>query len=77
MDKCCRKKTLLEYIESLDINEDLKRRMIQLLKEEHEQLKDVNMCLSNCHIRIGELESTIVELSTDLTRARRLIREGK
>lgn len=75
MSDCVREKYLDEYIADLNIDANVKKRMLDLHhreKNEHEQL---NKCLHNCHKRIDELEQVIMELGTELGKAKRFIRE--
>ena len=75
MSACCREKYLNEYIESLEIDENVKKRMIDLCEIESKKLSEAERHLNNCHMRMRELEQTIVELSTELGRAKCFIRE--
>lgn len=74
---CCREKYLDEYISELEIDGKLKKRMIELCHRTEEENIKKDKYLQNCHKRIGELEQTIVELSTELGKAKHFIREQK
>ena len=75
MSEYCREMYLNEYIESLNIEEDLKKRMLDLYNQEKEWSEKVSEYLHNCHKRIDELEKTVIELSTELGKEKRFIRE--
>lgn len=75
MFPCAREKYLKEYIEELEIEENIKKRMLELCKREEERNQERECCLHNCHLRIDELESAIVEISTELAKEKRYIRE--
>lgn len=75
MGETCREKYLHEYIADLEIDENVKKRMLVLCEMESRKLTDADKYLNNCHMRIRELEQTIVELSTELGRAKCFIRE--
>lgn len=75
MSECCREMYLNEYIESLEIDENVKKRMLDLYNQEKEWGEKASKYLHNCHKRIDELEQTIVELGTELGRAKKIIRE--
>ena len=77
MGECVREKYLDEYIADLDIEPNLKKRMLDLYHEESKRSSKLSECLHNCHKRINELEQTVVELSTDLATAKRFIREQR
>ena len=75
MSECCREMYLNEYIESLEIDKDVKKRMLDLCEIESKKLSEAEKHLNNCHMRMRELEQTIIELSTELGRAKCFIRE--
>ena len=77
MGECVREKYLDEYIADLDIEPNLKKRMLDLYHIDNKERARLNECLYNCHKRIDELEQTVVELSTDLATAKRFIREKR
>ena len=71
----CREMYLDEYIKSLEIDENLKERMLDLYNQDKERSEKVGNYLHNCHKRIDELEKTVIELSTELGKEKRFIRE--
>lgn len=75
MSETCRELYLDEYIRELDIDKNLKKRMLELYERLYSESADKDKYLNNCHMRIAELEKTIVELSTELGRAKSFIRE--
>ena len=75
MSECVREKYLDEYILDLDIDENVKKRMLDLYKRLDNERLQQDKYLNNCHMRIRELEQTIVELGTELGRAKHFIRE--
>lgn len=75
MSECCREKFLNEYIEELNIDENVKRRMLDLYKREKTERIEQDKYLNNCQKRIRELEQTVVELGTELGRMKSFIRE--
>ena len=75
MSECCREKYLSEYIEELDIDKNLKKRLLELCKRESETINQQDKYLQSCHMRFAELENVIIELSTELGNAKRFIRE--
>lgn len=79
MSECAnvREKYLDEYIADLDIEPCLKKRMLDLYHSDNKERARLNECLYNCHKRIDELEKAIVELSVDLSTAKRFIREQR
>lgn len=74
---CCREKYLDEYISELEIDKNLKKRMIELCHRTEEENIQKDKYLQNCHKRIDELEQTVIELSTELAKAKRFMREQK
>lgn len=77
MSECVREKYLDEYIADLDIEPNVKKRMLDLYHSEAKERAQLNEYLYNCHKRIDELEKAIVELSVDLSTAKRFIREQR
>ena len=75
MSECCREKTLIEYIRELEIDENLKKRMLDMCEEAKKIMDRQDGYLRNCHLRIGQLEQCVVELGTELAQAKRFIRE--
>lgn len=75
MSECVREKYLDEYIADLNIDANLKKRMLDLYHEESKRSSKLSEYLHHCHKRIDELEQTVVELSIDLATAKRFIRE--
>lgn len=77
MNECgkVREKYLDEYIADLDIEPNVKKRMLDLYHSEDKKHAQLSECLHHCHKRIDELEQAVVELSIDLATAKRFIRE--
>ena len=77
MSECAnvREKYLDEYIADLDIEPNVKKRMLDLYHSEAKEHDKLRECLHHCHKRMEELEQTIVELSVDLATGKRFIRE--
>ena len=75
MDKCCREMHLDEYIQSLEIDQDLKKRMLELYRQKEKEKEELTGFLGNCHYRIADLENTVVELSVELVKSKKYIRE--
>ena len=73
---CCREKYLDEYISELEIDGNVKKRMLELCHRTEEENIQKDKFLKNCHKTIDELEQTIVELSIELAKAKRFIREN-
>lgn len=73
----CREASLKEYIEELEIEENIKKRMLELCKREEEEKQKRECFLHNCHMRIDELERTVIELGTELAKAKYHAREYK
>lgn len=75
MSETCREKYLPEYIADLEIDENVKKRMLELCEIEKNRASETDRYLRNCQMRIRELEQTIIELSTELGIAKCFIRE--
>ena len=75
MSETCREKYLNEYIADLEIDENLKKRMLELFEIEKKRASETEKYLHNCQMRVRELEQTIIELSTEFGRAKCFIRE--
>lgn len=73
----CREKNLKEYIEELEIEENIKKRMLELCEREEEEKQERECYLHNCHMRIDELERTVIELGTELAKEKHYNREYK
>ena len=57
------------------IDENVKKRMLDLCEIEKKRASENERYLHNCQMRVRELEQTIIELSTELGRAKCFIRE--
>lgn len=75
MSETCREKYLSEYIADLNIDENVRKRMLDLCEIEKKRASENEKYLHNCQMRVRELEQTIIELSTELGRAKCFIRE--
>lgn len=75
MGETCREKYLSEYIAEFVVDEKAKKRMLDLCEVEKNKAQENDRYLHNCQMRIRELEQTVVELSTELGRAKCFIRE--
>lgn len=75
MSGTCREKYLSEYIADLEIDENVKKRMLDLCEIEKKRASENERYLHNYQMRVRELEQTIIELSTELGRAKCFIRE--
>lgn len=73
--ECVREKYLDEYIADLDIEPNVKKRMLYLYNSEAKEREKLSECLLHCHKRMDELEQVIVELGTEFGKAKRFIRE--
>lgn len=75
MNEDCREMTLEEYIAVSDIDKNTKKRMLDLCAMTSKEIEQKDVYLHRCHMRIDELQETIVEISTELAKAKRFIRE--
>ena len=79
MSECAnvREKYLDEYIADLDIEPNVKKRMLELYHVEEKKREQLSECLHHCHRRIAELEEVVMELGTEIGKAKRFIREQR
>ena len=73
---CCREKYLKEYIAELNIEERVKRRMLDMCEYEEREKAEAQKYLMNCRRSIDELEHTVIELGIELAKAKAIIREN-
>lgn len=74
MSECMREKYLDEYIADLDIDENVKKRMLDLCNKQNAEIEGRDKYLKNCHARIDELEMAVSELGVELAKAKNFIR---
>lgn len=73
--ECVREKYLNEYIADLDIDENVKKRMLDLCDKANNEISERDRYLKNCHMRIEELEMVVSELGIELAKAKNFIRK--
>lgn len=61
--KCCREMTIEEELNSLPIDADLKKDLINRLKKLEEDKEELKDDLIRCHIQMDRMRATILRLA--------------